>query len=237
MGDIVNLKIDNVDIVLKANGKHFLSEIVLTIPGSINETTGEAHKISKFISDIFLMNYSPSCDVEKCEVHENNDDENEIGDKKRPTTLCKIFQTHCSVRKTVNDLSELQTQLNQDRFLNYSDAVSSFADGLRVKSEIEKFNNYFKVIECIFMTKRKGIRDKLKKSPQLTALIDASKGSIDKDAYTIIDELVDIRDECSHLKPRSPLPIGYTSNNSDNIKKIKLYLPLLETICRELLKI
>jgi len=237
MTDCVNLKINDADVVLKTDKKHFLSEIVLIIPGSINETTGEAHKLSKFISDVFLMNYSPSCDVRKCEVHENDDEGTKAEDKKQPTTHCKMVRSCFSTRKSVKTLQEMQTQLDQNLFLNYSDAISSFADGLRVKSEIERYINYFKVIECVFMKRRNGLSKELRKCAEFMSLVDSNKGNINKNANEIIDDLVRIRNECSYLKPKSSPSIGFTSNSLDKVKEIKPYLPLLEKICRELLKI
>ena len=205
----------------------------MTIPGSRIETDATAHKIIKFITDVFFSEYAQCCEARRYKVDEIKD----VDEDDKPTEHFINIPVHIATRKTVKTVEELEHKVGTNRYLNFADHLSSFTDGLRSTSPLDRYTNFYKVIECVFTPRNRSTKDDLKACGRLISLINTHKNqTLTASAGSIIERLVDLRHECSHLKPNAHSPIGYTSNEQEQLREIKGYLPLLEKICRELVQ-
>jgi hypothetical protein len=229
----INITIDVADIELKINEKQFLSEVKITIPGNRIETDGLAHKIIKFITDTFFSEYAHCCEAAKYKVEEVKDD----NDKNKISECIAFIHNKVAFRKSIKTMEELNHKLSTYRYLNSSTPLSSFADGLRATSPIERYGSFFKIIECIYTPRNRHMAEDLKASTQLLNLINKHKGLLEIiSAEDIIDNLVLLRHNCGHLKPNANRPIGFTTSEQAQVKQIKDALPLLEKVSRELIQ-
>lgn len=228
---VKSLFLDDCEIILKVDKKRFLSGVEIIIPGRITETQGKAHKIAKYLSDVFIVSYG-SCDLRKFQVFEISGSDDV---EKSPKNNQFIISTYFSCRKAIKSQEELEQQFNFERYNQHSDAISAFSDGFRAVSILEKYVNFFKVVEFVFAPRNGNTKEDLKKELHLRKLIAKYKGVLNKNEDKIIEDLVSIRHKCSHLNLKSKKPIGFTSGQPEQVRQIEMYLPLLEKIGRELL--
>jgi len=124
IGNDVSLTLDTADVLFKINQKKFLTEVVIAIPGGVTETEGKAHKLIKYITDYFLKDHSPLCDVRKFEVHESSV---EVEGNKPVTAHQTILQTEFTMLNPVTSLADLTQELSTANFRQRADMLSAFA--------------------------------------------------------------------------------------------------------------
>lgn len=225
----INLEGCEIEFVVDQDKK--FNKISVLAPGKILESENIAHSLARYVCNYIEKEFG-SC-VFKGLARANEIPETQEEKDGAKTGLITLSARCCIVKGIQKaDLSESKIK----RFWPNRKALNTLAEAKRETETIDKYAKFYKVIEFLYSPRTGKTTDDLKKSSFPNYISSITKRFPSpyqhKTADEIIDELVNARNKCDHLKKK----FGYSSDEIQDLKEVDSLLPVIAEIANYVLE-
>lgn len=230
------VQLDNCDICINANKEGYIATLTVTIPAEAYKSTSKAHTVSTYVVDFLQYKYG-SCKIIGYDGFEEIGETEE--EKLKPKKVGRTFTVDTIIRA---DLPENYDDINLRSLWHVNKALGEWANAERVTLGADKYTHYFKIIEDLYVPEgARKIKCILKQSP-IREIIQqyVTEQNLPYCPDNLIDNLVDLRDKCSHLKQsksqkQGRQQFGYSHTVLPELQEINKMIPIIREIARRVL--
>lgn len=224
----------NNKIELIPNKDKYIEFLEITVPGRPEENRHIASEIAIFLSDFIQFSFGPFSIKGGFLLYEripdNEEEREEIGDKPYGAEMQFEEVKECKINLDYFNI-------HVGSFWQKRRIFSAFVDGQNSISPIDQYRNYFRVIEDYYITEDGNIAAQLKDSDLKYRVVSwlesrpngfekIEQRHIDSTAERLIDVMVKLRHQCSHLKSKTEF--GFSRYELQKMGHINDFLPLLK---------
>jgi hypothetical protein len=221
-------------------GEKTVCRLWVTVPGRYSDNEALAHEVCSFVANYLTITHD---DARFLILHET--ERVEIDDSGESVSGPRVLGG--SVPAFSSAIGRLdETTLTPEAIASFDgmgDPLSAYTDGLDAISELDKFRHFYRVIEWKFdpgkKTKNVSAKESLRKS-QLPKLIEKLLEKHEQMQYNPqffdaksrrdhIDLIVDLRNQCSHLRKGN---FGYSTQDLQELRDIRTWIPLIQRIAK-----
>jgi len=234
------------EIRLEGGGKeNTICRLVLTVPGGHADNEVLAHEISSFVANYLTAMHNDARflilrEAERVEILDCSDGR---------STARTVSGSVGAFTSGIGPLNEtvLKPEVIHRFYNEFREPLSAYLEGLDARSELDKFRNFYRVIEWKFDPKakqdRRRAKDRLKNSGLPEYLLKPDTQS-NTDQYLrllgltpedFIDQMVDLRDQCSHLRDKRVNDFGYSTQDLQQLREIRRWLPSKQGLARSII--
>ena len=206
-------------------------ELSVIVPGNTDASLDKVSVLVNFLSYVFNKEMGYFIVINQSEAKEIPETKEEKSGLKKG-----YANINCDCRVLNEVTKKFIESIDLEKYWEIKDALSWFEEGKRATMPIIRFVCFYKVLEQFYREGRKGTKEQLK-TTNLKVIIEElvkkdPKYCFNKTADEIIDKLVSIRDNCSHMTAE---PFGYSPLDRGGLKKVNKWLPRIQKIAEEVL--
>ena len=232
------------EIRLEGGGKeNTISRLDVTVPGGHADNEVVAHELSSFVANYLTAMHSDARflilrEAERVEILDASNDPS------APRTLSAGAGAFAS---GIGPLDEAAVKPEVvDRFYEFREPLSAYIEGLDARSELDKFRNFYRVIEWMFDDgdRRSGsTKERLKVSGLLEYITTLTRQAKRRKHLVLsnlgpeksVEKIVDLRDQCSHLRNKKVRNFGYSTQDLQQLRDVRNWIPSVQMIARSII--
>jgi hypothetical protein len=219
------INIEDCEIELMLDQDKKFNKISILAPGKILEFETKAHSLARYICNYIEKEFGSCVFKGLARANEIPETQEEKGGTR--TGLITLQMEYCiakGIQKT--ELSESKIK----RFWSNRKALNALAEAKRETKIIDRYAKFYKVIEFLYIRRKGKAKEVLKSSSISNDMLNIISRFPpiyqQKSADKIIDEMVEARHKCNHLKEK----FGYSSDEIQDLAEVSSLLPVIEEI-------
>lgn len=229
------INVEAYEIRLEGGGKeNTVCRLDVTVPGGHADNEVAAHEISSFVANYLTAMHNDARflilrEAERVEILDCSDGR---------STARTVSGNVGAFASGIGPLNETVLKPEViDRFYEFKEPLSAYIEGIDARSELDKFRNFYRVIEWKFDPKGKKGRKRLSEYLKLV-----TQPKTDKDPLLLgltpkdfIDQIIDLRNQCSHLRDKRVNNFGYSTQDLQQLQTIRRWYPSVQRLARSII--